>query len=53
MSVFALGSCSFPSSWSGIWFQMGVRPYIKIDQDKVSNKGSCHHRRGDKFIVKE
>ena len=43
--------CQFPSSWQGIWFQQGVRPYITIDQDSISSKGWCHVIEGGHVMV--
>jgi len=45
--------CKFPSSWWGIWFQQGVRPYLTIDKDSISSKGACHIRHKDRVMVKK
>ena len=47
--------CSIPSSWRGVWFQSGVRPYVSIDRGgRVSTKGRCVRAIGKhKFVFRE
>eukprot|EP00090_Calanus_glacialis_P012271 TRINITY_DN20758_c0_g1_i5.p1 TRINITY_DN20758_c0_g1~~TRINITY_DN20758_c0_g1_i5.p1 ORF type:complete len:549 (-),score=86.66 TRINITY_DN20758_c0_g1_i5:291-1937(-) len=45
--------CKLPSSWWGIWFQQGVRPYMTIDKESISSKGACHVRHKDRVMVKK
>lgn len=45
--------CHLPSSWAGVWFQQGVRPYSTIDRTTISNKGTCVSKHRDKVVVKK
>ncbi|XP_077285540.1 uncharacterized protein LOC143910818 [Arctopsyche grandis] len=44
-------SCTFPSKWSGRWFQSGVTQQIVIEGDRLSSKGKCLSSEGDKFLL--
>uniref|UniRef100_A0A8D8RWC2 Uncharacterized protein n=1 Tax=Cacopsylla melanoneura TaxID=428564 RepID=A0A8D8RWC2_9HEMI len=49
------GDCTFPSAWSGKWFQAGIESYLEFNstymESKGSCRGSCYIQEGDKFIL--
>ncbi|XP_018304767.1 uncharacterized protein [Mycetomoellerius zeteki] len=46
----ANGSCEFPSSWSGEWFQYG-KPQSVIINTTILGERTCIERTDDKYIV--
>ncbi|XP_054718875.1 uncharacterized protein LOC129228234 [Uloborus diversus] len=44
-------TCSFPSRWTGSWFQKGSPDPIRIYNGTVSTKGTCRDNDGDKFLI--
>lgn len=49
--LFLQAGCTFPSKWSGRWFQSGVTQQIVIEGDRLSSKGKCLSSEGDKFLL--
>ncbi|CAL8089252.1 unnamed protein product [Orchesella dallaii] len=43
--------CTFPSRWSGHWFQSGVHHEIVISSKAISTKGRCLEVDGEKYLV--
>lgn len=47
------GDCTFPSEWSGKWFQAGIESYVEFNSTYMLSKGSCYSQSGDKFILQD
>ncbi|XP_054719220.1 uncharacterized protein LOC129228562 [Uloborus diversus] len=45
--------CEFPTRWTGIWFQKGVHPPIKIQKDIFSFRGKCLAADGHMFYIED
>ncbi|XP_015912397.2 uncharacterized protein [Parasteatoda tepidariorum] len=45
--------CEFPSKWTGVWFQKGVHPPIKIEKDIFSFKGKCLAADSHMFYIED
>lgn len=44
--------CTFPSEWTGLWFQKGsTHDPIEITAKEISEKGTCREISGDKYLV--
>ncbi|CAG4967798.1 unnamed protein product [Colias eurytheme] len=52
LSVFTFGGCTFPSEWTGSWFQSGVPQLIDINSTHIQMKGECSETESyDKFLL--
>ncbi|XP_054719213.1 uncharacterized protein LOC129228555 [Uloborus diversus] len=45
--------CEFPAKWTGVWFQKGVHPPIKIEKDLFSLKGKCLAADSHMFYIED
>lgn len=46
------GSCTFPGSWAGGWFQSGIIPRVLINASHIETKGECVETDAhDKFVL--
>ncbi|XP_076318503.1 uncharacterized protein LOC143229686 [Tachypleus tridentatus] len=43
--------CQFPARWTGLWFQKGLEPPIRIEGDTFSWRGKCIYSEGDLFLI--
>ncbi|XP_076353236.1 uncharacterized protein LOC143248619 isoform X2 [Tachypleus tridentatus] len=43
--------CQFPAKWTGLWFQKGLEPPIRIEGDTFSWRGKCIDSEGDLFLI--
>ncbi|XP_076347420.1 uncharacterized protein LOC143245212 isoform X2 [Tachypleus tridentatus] len=43
--------CQFPARWTGLWFQKGLEPPIRIEGDTFSWRGKCIDSEGALFLI--
>lgn len=48
--LYASGSCEFPSSWTGEWYQYGGKPVFTINTTVLGDR-ACVERTDDKYVV--